>query len=95
MLSNNEHVDMLLILRECRNSVTAAARTYADRYPGRQHASKNVFRRLEQRARETGRFLPLGINRERPRSTRTPEVEEAILNLVEENLKLSARNIPQ
>ena len=63
MFLNNEYVDMLFILREYRNSVAAAARTYADRYPGRQPPSKNVLRHLEQRARATGRILSLGIHR--------------------------------
>jgi hypothetical protein len=43
-----------------------------------------VFRRLEQRLSETGRFIPTAtVNGGRPRNLRTPASEDAIIAAVE------------
>nr|XP_015840428.1 PREDICTED: uncharacterized protein LOC107399187 [Tribolium castaneum] len=96
MFSNNEYADMHLILGECRNNANAAAVLYRERYPLRRQPSSNTFRRLDQRIRETGRVDPAGPfyrDRGRPRTLRTPEVEEAVLDLVDQNPTTSTRII--
>lgn len=96
MFSNNEYADMHLVLGECRNNATAAARIYREQYPLRRHPSSNVFRRLDQRMRETGSMMPTGAfyrDAGRPRTSRTPQVEDAVLDLVHENPATSTRAI--
>jgi hypothetical protein len=44
---------MLLTFGACNCQAGTAAREYALRYPGRRHPDASVFRRLEQRLRET------------------------------------------
>ncbi|RZB39287.1 hypothetical protein BDFB_009012 [Asbolus verrucosus] len=78
--------NMHLVLDECNS--TAAARVYRDRYPLR-HPSCNIFRKLDRRIRETGSIVPMGAfcqNRGRSRTTRTPQIEEAVLNLFWTNI---------
>jgi len=45
---------MLLILGQCNNQASAAARRYAEYYPHRRHPNANVIRRAQIRLRETG-----------------------------------------
>jgi hypothetical protein len=54
----HEYCDMYLILGACGNRAYAAARAYAERYPARRHLDSNVFRRLDERMRETGNVVP-------------------------------------
>lgn len=93
MYTVQEYVDMLLILGECQGSYRAAAVTYVERYPNRQHPHKNVFQRLEHRVRETGRMDHFREVPGRPRTARTPGVEEAVLAVVEDNPNESIRGI--
>lgn len=95
MFTNDEYVDMLLILGECHRNRNAAALLYQQRYPNRRHPSIQVFNRLEHRLREHGNVLPLEIpGRGRPR-VRNPEMEEEILEAVEEDPTRSTRSIGQ
>jgi hypothetical protein len=71
-----------------------AAREYALRYPGRRHPDANVFRRLEQRFRETGSVTTTAlVNSDRPRTVRTPANEDAIIAAVEREPWRSSRDI--
>jgi hypothetical protein len=88
MFSNNEYADIHLVLGECRNNATAAARVYRERYPLRRHPSSNVCRRLDHRIRETGSVVPKGVfyrDRGRPRIARKPQIEDNVLDLLDEN----------
>jgi hypothetical protein len=76
---------MLLTLNACNSRAGTVAREYALRYPGRRHPNANMFRRLEQRLRETGSVTPAAlVNAGRPRTVRTPANEDAITAAVEE-----------
>jgi hypothetical protein len=75
----NEYVDMLLCLGGSNDNASEAARDYARR----RHPDAKVIRRLMQRLRENGQIMPLYVNRGRPREVRTPALEEAILEAIE------------
>jgi hypothetical protein len=66
----HEYCDMYLILGACGNRAHAAARAYAERYPARRHPDSNVYRRLDERMRETGNVLPTPpFDRGQPRTS--------------------------
>jgi hypothetical protein len=79
----NEYVDMLLCLSASNDDASEAAREYARLYPQRRHPDAKVIRRLTQRLRENGQIMPLYVNRGRLREVRTPALEEAILQAIE------------
>jgi hypothetical protein len=79
----NEYVDMLLCLGASNDNASEAAREYARLYPQRRHPDAKVIRRLMQRLRENGQIMPLYVNRGRPREVRTPALEKAILEAIE------------
>ncbi|RZB39605.1 hypothetical protein BDFB_012937 [Asbolus verrucosus] len=79
MFTNNEYEDMHLVLGECRNNAAAAAtKVYCNRYALGRHLNSNVLRRL---ARRNGK-RSANRHRGRPRTTRTPQMEEVVVNLV-------------
>jgi hypothetical protein len=85
---------MYLILGACDNRTYAAARAYAERYPARRHPDSNVFRRLDERMRETGNVLPTPpLDRDRPCTRRTPALDEMVLDMVAQNPCHSTRGI--
>jgi transposase len=79
----NEYLDMLLCLGASNDNASEAAREYARLYPQRRHPDAKVIRRLMQRLRENGQIMPLYVNRGRPREVRTPALEKAILEAIE------------
>jgi hypothetical protein len=90
--TRDEYCDMLLTLSACNSRAGTAAREYALRYPGRHHPDANVFRRLEQRLRETGSVTPVAlVNAGRPRTVRTPANEDAIIAAVEKLTRYRTR----
>lgn len=86
---------MLIIMGEMQNNANAASGVYAERYPQRRRPNANVFRRLEQRARETGNLMPQVVELGRPRTVRTPEMEEQVIDMIEHNPTRSTRSIAQ
>lgn len=83
----NEYCDMLIIYGECGQSARIAAQEYAIRFPQRRAPHSDVILRLINRIRETGSVLPVrrAIGAGRERDARTPENEEAILLMIEED----------
>jgi hypothetical protein len=78
-----EYCDVYLILGACGNWAYATARAYAERYTAFRHPDSDVFRRLDERMRETGNVLTtLPLDRRRPRTRRTPALEEMVLDMV-------------
>jgi hypothetical protein len=59
--THDEYCDMLLTLGAYNSRAGIVAREYALRYPGRRHPDADVFRRLEQRLRETGSATPTAL----------------------------------
>uniref|UniRef100_A0A6P7FS32 Uncharacterized protein LOC114330591 n=1 Tax=Diabrotica virgifera virgifera TaxID=50390 RepID=A0A6P7FS32_DIAVI len=93
MYSNVEYTDMLLTLGECLGCSSAAVTRYAEKFPRRNLPSKKTFRAVERRCRETGNVRPNKINSGRPRTTRTINKENNILNLLDQDPTVSVRNI--
>jgi hypothetical protein len=89
----HEYYDVYLILGACGNRAYAAARAYAERYPARRHPESDVFCRLDEKMRKTGSLLTPPLDRGRPRTRRTPALEEMVLDMVAQNSYLSARGI--
>ena len=73
-------------------NVKIAARMYAERFPQRRHPAHTTFQRLDQRLPERGSLRPNMSETGLPRSL-TPDVEEAILGLVEDEPSISSREI--
>jgi hypothetical protein len=83
-----------MILGACGNRAYAAARAYAETYSARNHPDSNVFRRLDERMRETGNVLPTPpLDRGRLRTRRTPALEEMVLDMVAQNPCHNTRGI--
>jgi alpha-D-ribose 1-methylphosphonate 5-triphosphate diphosphatase PhnM len=83
---------MLLTLGACNSRAGTAAREYALRYLDRRHPDANVFRRLEQRLRETGSVAPAAlVNACRSRTVRTPTSEDATIAAVEKLTRYRTR----
>jgi hypothetical protein len=80
LFSNVEYCDMYLILGSRHGNYAAAAAEYSARYIHRRHPDRKVFQRLDQRFRETGQLINNhNHDRGRPRKTRTPQLEEQVL----------------
>lgn len=93
MFTFNEYADMYLIYGACNSNAAEAVRQYRLRFPDRNQPSRNTFRRLDQRVRETGRLVRNAALTGRPRSTRTPQVEVAVVEAVEHDPTRSVRDI--
>lgn len=89
----NDYADMYMVFGFCNGNGDMAEREYRARYPNRRHPTANVFRRLDQRARETGSFVPRNVNAGRPRQRRTVQLEEQILDAVQEDPSVSTRQL--
>lgn len=89
----NEYADMYMMYGFCRGNASMAGQEYRVRFPNRRHPSKNVFRRLDQRLRETGSFIPRNANAGRPRQRRTVQLEEQVLATIQEDPSASTRQI--
>nr|CAD7193881.1 unnamed protein product [Timema douglasi] len=67
---------------------------YTDRYPNRRHPSGNMFRRLELHCRETGQMGPAQhMDAGWPRNVLTPDLEDAVLTVVQQPPARSTHNI--
>lgn len=52
-----EYADMIIVYGAAGENARAAARLYAERFPGREHPSYHVILRCVQRLRETGSVM--------------------------------------
>lgn len=89
----NELADMHLIYGECNSNSLASARRYAEKFPNRRIPHSSTFAAVDRRFREKGTFLHHTIEHSRPRSVRTPNFEENVLNAVAEHPHTSVRRI--
>ena len=85
--------DMLLCYGYTHGCGRAAARLYRRRYPTRRQPNHQIFGSLYRRLRETGSLLPRNSDRGRPRTRRTANVEEEILNGVGRSPRISTRRL--
>lgn len=88
-----EYADMHMVYGACNGNGDEAAREYCVRYPNRRYPTPNVFRRLDQRLRETGSVKASHRNAGRPRQRRTVQVEEQILDSVYVDPSISTRQL--
>lgn len=88
-----EQVDMILTLGECFGSANAAVRRYAEKFPARNIPNRKTFLKIEQRLRENGSFKIKNVDAGRPRSARTVEIEEQILETVFHQPTISTRRL--
>jgi hypothetical protein len=90
----HEYCNTYLIHGACGNRAYDAAIAYAERYPAHHHPDSNVFRRQDERMRETGNVLPAPpLDRGRPCTRRSPALEEMVLDMMEQNPCHSTRGI--
>ena len=83
---------MHLVYGAAYQSERRAARMYVERFPQRRHPTHSMFQRLDQRLRERG-SLRLNMSETGRSRSLTPDVEEAILGLVEDEPSISSRVI--
>ena len=88
--SFSEQVDMLLVLGFCEGNCRRSVEEYRRRYPDRVIPHRETFSNVERRARETGKFST--CTRERAIAIRDQD-EERILNTVEDEPRISTRNV--
>lgn len=91
--TNQEFAEMHLIYGLADGNCYEARRLYAQRYPNRILPDPRTFANVHNRLCENGSFKKsthlVGANR----TVRTPEVEEAVLNVVENDPATSTRKI--
>lgn len=91
--SIEEYVDMHFVYGECGGNARAAARRYAERFPGRRQPYRETFSAVDRRLRETGSVLPKNQEIGRGRDPDMVNIEEHIINRVEEDPSASTREI--
>ena len=91
--STDEQTDMLLVYGFCQGNGRESVRVYQQRFPNRRIPNHKTFARIERRLRETGTLRPKRLDAGRPRTVRTAEHEEAVLEMVYENPEISTRMI--
>jgi len=91
--TNAEMADMHFMYGRANGNALEARRLYAQNFPNREIPSNRIFAKLHQRLRDTGMFGKNAGDSGRPRSISTPEVEEEILAIVQENPGTSIRRI--
>lgn len=89
----HELADMHLIYGEARCNGREARRLYAERFPQRRLPNHVTFQKLDGRLRETGVLRAARPDAGRPRTVRTVQFEEAVLQRIEDNPSTSTRAI--
>jgi hypothetical protein len=95
MYTNTDYTDVLLIVGEARRNAEEAWRMYQQRFPNKRHPAHTMFARLQKRLRETGGFSSNKHLCGRPRKSRTPDFEEAVMQHFEEQPDTSTRSVAQ
>jgi len=90
-----ELADMVFVYGRANGNSRAATRLYRTRYPDRRHPKYTVFPRLFRRLWETLNLRPVSHDRGRRRTTRTPDLEEEVLDSVTEHPSSSTRALAQ
>lgn len=88
--SNREYADIHYIYGLCDGNALAAQRQYHIRFPGRIVPSSQVFSRVHQRIMESGSVKK---QRNEVGPAQNIAVEEQILDRVNENPRLSSRQL--
>lgn len=88
-----EYVQMVHYYYLCGGVLEHAAAAYRVRWPDRQHPDPHTIGQAHQRFMETGNVMPDYHVRGRPRDVLTPEMEDRILRLIEEDPTTSSRAV--
>jgi hypothetical protein len=88
-----EYADMHFVYGLAEGNARLAERLYTQRFPHRQHPNHKVFIAVHNRIRETGSVVPNKQEVGRPRSVRTADFEEDVLQKIEDNPSTSTRAI--
>lgn len=90
--SNLEMTQMHFLYGLANGNAMEARRLYQERYPNRALPDRRIFINIHRRLAESGNFKS-NTSEGRPRTVRTPAVEEAVLHAVEEDPTTSTRKI--
>ena len=90
--TNQEFADMHFMYGRANGNAAEAARLYTVSYPNRRHPDRRMFSRIHQRLCERGSF-DVAPREGRPRTVRTPALEERVLQRVDEEPGTSTRRI--
>ncbi|XP_026828181.1 uncharacterized protein LOC113562592 [Ooceraea biroi] len=85
--------DMHFMYGRANGSALAARRLYMEKFPNRRVPSHTLFKNLHHRLCKSDSFKTRHQNSGRPRSVSTPNTENRILRIVEENPGTSVRRI--
>lgn len=91
--TNSELADIHYMYGLADGSARTARRLYQEKFPNRVTPDSRTFSNLHRRLAETGTFKGNHQLKGAHRTTRTPEIEEAVLNSIDENPTLSTRKI--
>jgi transposase len=92
MYTLHEYTDMILTYGADNENGREAQRLYAEKFPNRRQPHHSSFSSVTRRLRETGYLQYKNHSGGRPRSTRTVDFEENVLDMVEENPSTSTRS---
>lgn len=90
--TNAEMTDMHYIYGLADGNALEARRLYTERFPGRIAPDRKTFESIHRRLYETGTFRRNG-GAGRPRTARTVDLEEDVLDMIEEDRGTSTRKI--
>lgn len=91
--TNAEMADMHFMYGRANGNSLEACRLYTEMYPNRRPPHHSTFTRLHQRLHESGTFEKRSLDTGRHRHIRTPELEVAVLNIIEAQPETSTRKI--
>lgn len=91
--TNEELADMHYMYGLADGRSPEARRLYQERFPNRVIPDRRTFANVHRRLTETGTLKPNNQLKGAHRTVRTPEIEEAVLNSIDENPELSTRKI--
>lgn len=91
--SNSDLRDMHFMYGRANGNGREAKRFYEGAFPNRPQPSFILFAKLHARLGESGSLKPNCIGCGRPQDVATPQLEERVLNVVDENPTLSCRRI--
>lgn len=93
--TNSEMAEMHFIYGLANGNAREAQRRYIERYPNRLIPDPRTFTNIHRRLMETGSFHNKNVDAGRPRAVRTPQIEEAVLNELNEHPETSTRKVSE
>ena len=91
--TNAEMADMHFVYGLANGNSYEARRIYQQRYPRRLVPCAETFSNIHRRLAETGTFKRNRNTPGKPQTVRTPELEEAVLQIIDEHPETSTRKI--